>query len=302
MLAPGDSLSGHLTKLKQAGRRRAKEQPAESLTQTMPGVTPAADAGRHADATTVVPPRRAWDGARAARDPWPGTVVQSPAAKRRATLESAVGSARTAAGRAVTTVRGWPRKQQLIAGGGALAVVLLLVLVFSLTGGDDPAGPAANGPASQAPAAASFPTQTYDDRGITVNVPKDWTRNAPKAGVWVDYVDPGNKLRKVRILVENSKATPEKFLGVAESTLRKSPNCPKPYTKVGLNPQTIAGRQGAVLEYTCGTGGEARHGLWGAIIENGKAYSFYLTTTDETFADSRAVFDEMVRTYALQNA
>jgi hypothetical protein len=296
MLAPGESLSGHLEKV-QSGRRRAEDEPQSP----MPGV-PLAGA-QDTDATEVVPPRRAWDGARAARDPWPGTVVQSPAAKRRAILDNAVGSARTAAGRAVTTVKGWPRKQQLIAaGGGALAVVLLLVLVFSLTGGDDPAGPAANGPASQAPAAASFQTQTYDDRGITVNVPKDWTRNAPKAGVWVDYVDPDNKLRKVRILVENSKATPEKFLGVAESTLRKSPNCPKPFTKVGLNPQTIAGRQGAVLEYTCGSGGEARHGLWGAIIENGKAYSFYLTTTDETFADSRAVFDEMVRTYALQKA
>jgi hypothetical protein len=265
----------------------------------MPGVP--AGAARDGDATAVVPPREAWDGARAAREPWPGTVVQSPSAKRRAMVENAVGAVRGASGRAVTTVKGWPRKQQMIAGGGALAVVLLLVLVFSLSGGGDPA-PTAEAPASQAPAAASFATQTYDDRGIKVNEPKDWTRNAPKAGVWVDYVDPQNKLRKVRILVENSKATPEKFLGVAESTLKKSANCPKPYNKVALNPQTIAGRPGAVLEYTCGTGGEARHGLWGAIIENGKAYSFYLTTTDETFGDSRQIFDEMVRTYALQRA
>jgi serine/threonine protein kinase len=301
MLAPGDSLSGHLAKITKAGRRRAKEEPPESLTQTMPGVPLPGGPGRDADATTVVPPRQAWDGARAARDPWPGTVVQSPSAKRRAMVDNAVGAVRHTTGQVVTTVKGWPRRQQLIAGGGAFGVVLLLVLALALSGDDDPASPQANPPASQAPAAASFPTQTYDDRGINVNVPKDWTRNTPKeGGVWVDYVDPGNKLRKVRILVENSKATPEKFLGVAESTLRKSSNCPKPFNRVDLRSQTIAGRPGAVMEYTCGTGPDARHGLWGAVVENGKAYSFYLTTTDETFGDSRQVFDEMVRTYTLQ--
>ncbi len=302
MLAPDESLSGHLAKINQTGRRRAKEQPPESLTQTMPGVPGAPTAGRDTDATTVVPPRRTWDGARAARDPWPGTVVQSPAAKRKAMVGNAVGTVRHATQRAGTTVQGWPRKQQMIAGGGALAAVLLLVLVFSLAGGDEPVTPQANPPASQAPADASFPTQKYDDRGVNVNVPTDWERNAPKEGVWVDYVDPANKLRKVRILVENSKATPDKFLGVAESTLKKSSNCPKPYNRVGLTSQTIAGRDGAVLEYTCGSGPQARHGLWGAVVANGKAYSFYLTTTDETFADSRQIFDEMVTSYALQTA
>lgn len=300
MLAPGESLSGHLAKIKQAGRRRAKEEPPESLTQTMPGVPLAPAAGRDADATAVVPPREAWDGARAARDPWPGTVVQSPAGKRRAMLDNAVGSVRHATERAATTVKGWPRKQQLVAGGGALAVVLALILTFALAGGDPPA-PVAGPRASQAPAAAAFPTQTYDDRGINVNVPKDWARNAPEEGVWVDYVDPENDLRKVRILVEKSKATPDKFLGVAESGLKNRPSsCPKPYKRVDLKPQTIAGRDGAVLEYTCGEGADARHGLWGAIIENGRAYSFYLTTTDATFADSRPIFDEMVRSYTLQ--
>jgi hypothetical protein len=303
MLAPGDSLSGHLAKITKKGRRRAEEARPESMTQTMPGVPHVGAPGRDADATAVVPPRQAWDGARAARDPWPGTVVQSPSAKRRAMVDNAVGAVRHTATQVVTTVKGWPRRQQMIAGGGALGVVLLLVLVVALSGGDDPASTEANPAQSQAPAAASFATQTYDDRGINVNVPKDWTRNEPdRGGVWVDYVDPGNKLRKVRILVEPSKATPEKFLGVAEATLRKSANCPKPFNRVALNRQAIAGRDGAVMEYTCGTGAEARHGLWGAVVENGKAYSFYLTTTDETFGDSRQIFDEMVRTYTLEKA
>jgi eukaryotic-like serine/threonine-protein kinase len=285
MLAPGDSLSGHLAKIKQqqqggGGRRRAPE-PASS-----------------SDTTAVVPPREAWNGARAAREPMPGTVVRSPAAKRRAVVAQVTQTARDTGDKLVTTVRGWSRNQQLIAGGGALAVVVLLVLVFSLAGNDGadetPAAPQASAP----PAAASFATQTYEDRGINVKVPDGWTRNA--SGVWVDYVDPDNKLRKVRILVESSKATPEKFLGVAESGLKKNTSsCPKPYTRVNLTPQQIAGRDGAVLEYTCGEGPQGRHGLWGAVIENGKAYSFYMTTTEETFADSKPIFDEMAKTYAL---
>jgi hypothetical protein len=104
----------------------------------------------------------------------------------------------------------------------------------------------------------------------------------------------------VRILVEDSKATPEKFLSVAENGLQtRSSSCPKPYARVGLQQQSIAGRDGAVLEYTCGSGSEARHGMWGAVIEGGKAYSFYLTTTEATFADSKPIFDEMLKTYKL---
>jgi hypothetical protein len=292
MLAPGESLSGHLAKLKTGGRRRAKESP-ESLTQTMPS------AHQGSNTTAVVPPREAWNGARAASDPMPGTVVHSPAAKRRAMIDNATRTARETGDKLVTTVRGWSRNQQLIAGGGALAVVVLLVLVFSLTGdGDDNTPPAANQQPTTAPVAASFPTQTYSERGINVDVPQGWARKA--SGVWVDYIDPDDKLRKVRILVESSKATPEKFLSVAENGLEnRSTSCPKPYARVNLTQQSIAGRDGAVLEYTCGTGPEARHGMWGAVIENGKAYSFYLTTSEAKFADSKQIFDEMAKTYKL---
>jgi hypothetical protein len=213
-------------------------------------------------------------------------------------IDNASRTARATGGKLVTTVRGWSRNQQLIAGGGALALVVVLVLVFSLTGGDENTPPAASGKPTAAPAAASFPTQTYNDRGINVSVPEGWARKA--SGVWVDYIDPDDKLRKVRILVESSKATPEKFLTVAEDGLKnRSTSCPKPYARVNLTQQSIAGRDGAVLEYTCGTGPEARHGMWGAVIEDGKAYSFYLTTTEARFADSKQIFDEMAKTYEL---
>ncbi|MET0414727.1 MAG: serine/threonine-protein kinase [Actinoplanes sp.] len=299
MLAPGDSLTDHLARLDQGnagdgggGRRRAAE-PAGAPTGLMQPV-------QGGDPTSVLPPsREPWNGARAARDPGAGTVVSSPSVKRKAIIDKAVLSTRQATDRAVTTVKGWERKQQLIAGGGALAVILVLVLVFSFAGGGgDPDTPPAAQPETVQEAAPPFETQEYNDRGITVQVPKGWTRKA--SGAWVDYLDPADAKHKVRILVEKSKATPTAFLGIAENTLKtRSTSCPKPYAQVGLTSTKIAGRDGAVLEYTCGTGDSARHGLWGAVVTDGKAYSFYVTSTEAQFADSKPIFDQMIKTYAL---
>jgi hypothetical protein len=286
MLAPGESLTDHLAKLQQSnapGGRRRRHAPESDMAGHHPtGMLPAADP------TSVLPPREAWNGA----------LVMSSGAKRNAAIDKVVGPVRDGARRAVTTVRGWPRKQQLIAGGGALAVVLVLVVVFALAGGDPAAPPpAAQGQQSQE-AAPPFDTQQYSDRGITVNVPKGWTRKA--SGTWVDYADPQDAKHKVRILVEKSSATPSAFLGIAEDGLiNRSANCPKPYKRLALDKTTIAGKDGAVLEYRCGAGDEARHGLWGAVVTGGKAYSFYLTATEAQFETSKPIFDEMIKSYTL---
>jgi hypothetical protein len=176
------------------------------------------------------------------------------------------------------------------------------VVVFSLVGGGGKTPPpTAEGPAAQQPVKTAFETQDYKDRGITVKVPKGWKRTA--VGSWVDYSDPKDSKRKVRILVENGGESPTGFLHVAENTLKtKSTNCPKPFKEIGITPTTIAGQDGAVLEYTCGTGASGRHGLWGVVLTGGKAYSFYLTTKESQFADSRAIFDEMIKTYSLQSS
>jgi hypothetical protein len=300
MLAPGQSLTDHLAKLQQSnapagGRRRAAE-PDDTLMPAT-GFLPAAQG---ADPTSVIPPRSAWNGARAARDAMPGTVVASSGAKRNAAIGNLVDSAKQATGKAVATVQGWPRNKQLIAAGGALAVVVVLVLVFSLAGGG---GGDATPPLAQSTTSAeskpTFDTQEYNDRGISVQVPKGWKHNA--SGSWVDYYDPTDSKHKVRILVEKSTAAPTAFLGIAENTLKtKSTSCPKPYDRVALTKTTISDKDGAVLEYKCGTGDSARHGLWGAVVTGGHAYSFYMTSTEAQFADSKPIFDEMIKTYTLQ--
>ncbi|MFF5295805.1 serine/threonine-protein kinase [Paractinoplanes globisporus] len=301
MLAPGESLTDHLAKLQQnnaGGRRRAPEPGDTQMPGSPTGFMPAAHG---ADPTNVLPPREAWNGARAAMGG--GTLVSSPGAKRKAMIGNAIGSAKATTGRAVETFKGWPRNKQLIAGGGALAVVIVLVLLISLTGGGGDKPPATNAaqPTATQAAAPPFDTQQYNDRGISVQVPKGWTRKA--SGDWVDYVDPKDAKHKVRILVEKSTAEPTKFLGIAENTLKtKSTSCPKPYARVNLTKTTISGKAGAVLEYTCGSGDAARHGLWGAVVTGGKAFSFYMTSTEAQFADSKPIFDEMVKTYTLSAA
>jgi eukaryotic-like serine/threonine-protein kinase len=290
LLAPGESLTGHLEKLRHGGRRRAAE-PDPALTETMPGKPLPGS-----DRTSLLPPRAAWNGARAAQEPLAGG---DGAARRRAALDHAVRTARRAAERAVATVRGWPRNRQLAVGAASLAaVVLLSVLAFG--GGGEPT--ATHRPAG-APAAVqvAFPTQDYrGDGGVSVKVPKGWQRSA--RGSWVDYVDPQDRLRKVRILVEPGRIDPHRFAQeTAPRGIQKSGNCAKPFTLVSVTDVQVAGHPGAQLEYTCGGGGSMRHGVWRETTVNGRMYSFYLTSTDARFAASRAVFDEMARTFALTN-
>jgi hypothetical protein len=329
MLAPGESLTGRLAKLRQSGRPRPTADDTAVVPPTGAYQAPTAgpSTGAHqapgtdsdrtsvlppnaprsgppnaptsggGDTTAVVPPRAAWDGSRAARESTSGTVVQSPAARRRAMIDKTVRTARETGTRVVTTVRGWPRNLQLAAGGAGLAVVVLLGVVIAFSGGEEPP-PKAQKPSGQQPVPASFATQDHKAKGVTVKVPKDWKRTS--GGNWVDYADPEDSKRKVRILVETGTAEPRRFAErIAENTLKGSKNCPKPYKRVAVTDVEVAGHPGAQLEYTCGSGEGMRHGIWRETTVGGKMYSFYLTATDAQFAESKPFFDEMTRTFAL---
>jgi hypothetical protein len=302
MLAPGASLTDHLAKLQQSnapaagGRRRAPE-PGDTL---MPGAaTGFLPAAQHPDPTSVIPPREAWNGARAAGEPIGGTIVRSPSAKRKAMIDNAVGSAKAATGKAVETFKGWPRNKQLIAGGGALALVIVLVLVISLSGGGStPTTPVAQPGSSQA-AAPDFETQDYQGNDkVTVKVPAGWKRAA--SGNYVDYVDPNDKQQKVRVLVEPGSIKPQRFVSeTAPGTLKKSKNCPTPFKQLGTTDVQVSGQPGAQFEYTCGAGDAMRHGIWRMTTVGGSMYSFYLTTSDASFADSKKFFDAMADSFKI---
>jgi eukaryotic-like serine/threonine-protein kinase len=175
--------------------------------------------------------------------------------------------------------------------------------VFLATGGDDE--PPARPPVAQgvAPQQPDIEVQRYADRGLSVNVPKGWKRSA--GGVYVDYVDPSDAKRKVRILVERASAStqPLKFLNAAGERLDRTPrSCEAPYRKIELREVEQAGLPSAELEYTCGEGDAMSHGLWRAVITDGRAYSFRLTAPEAQFGESKGVFDEMVRSFRLDAA
>ncbi|AEV88619.1 serine/threonine protein kinase [Actinoplanes sp. SE50] len=287
MLAPGESLTDHLTKLEQqnstgGGRRRAPEP---------------ADAGFP---TGTMPAHQLPQATR------PGTVVTSPAAKRRMAVQNATQTVKDATARARATFLGWPRNKRLAVGGGAAAAVLALILIVSLTGGGD-GGAAVQTPVAGPQTGAAAPgggvaagTQDYKgSKAISVKVPAGWTRAA--GGTYVDYVDPADKLRKVRVLAESGKSTPEHFVTeIAPNGLKKSANCPKPFKAVGTDTNLqISGHPAAQLEYTCGTGDAMRHGIWRMTQVNGTMYSFFLTTPAAEFDGSRKYFDAMADSFQL---
>ncbi|GAA4146599.1 hypothetical protein GCM10022251_08350 [Phytohabitans flavus] len=300
MLQPGESLTDRLRELQKGGApAQQSPAPAGAARYDEPtGASPTAPIPPHA----VVQSSARYDAPTGAQPAWEqagwGPSGAKPASRGAALVESA----KRAGQQLVTTVKGWPRNVQIAAAAGVAAVVLLgsIVLLSGGGGGDDGGNiPAQAGNVSSEPAAPTFETQQHAERGVAVDVPKGWKKT--NGTLFIDYTDPADKGRRVRILIETSKAEPVRFLQSAGNRLRDnvSNNCARPYAELGLAEVEVDGKPAAELEYTCGAGGEMRHGVWRAVVEGGKAYSFYLTTPETKFAESKQIFDEMVRTFQL---
>jgi hypothetical protein len=197
--------------------------------------------------------------------------------------------------RAVTA----PRNRSRVIVVGGLVTILLVIGVAAWSGafgGNDGAPPPPQSGASSSPSAGPLiEVQEFRERGIAINVPMGWIRGG--ANSYVDYTDPAS-LRWVRINIEPSGTDAMQFLRNAETGLRDPSRCPAPFTEVALQEAPLGGLAGAELEYTCGEGEAKRHGIWRAVVRDGTVYHFYLTAPDGQFADSRIVYDEMVRSFA----
>jgi hypothetical protein len=298
MIGPGESLTDRLAQLRKAGRPPNEAQyGAAGLDETNPGALVAP--------TGTMPAAQHWDGAAGPVVYGSGTYGNSGAGGKDP-LGRAVAGARRVGGTAVSTVQGWPRKLQLAAAGGA-AVVLVIGAIVLFSGDPEPVGPPTQAAATPTtPAAPPFATQPHAERGVSVNVPKGWKKAAPKNAVYVDYVDPADSGRKVRVLIEQTRSNPApvKFLQSAGDQLAKpdSKSCAKPYSELALREVEVGGKPAGELEYTCGGGDAKRHGIWRAVVQDGKAYEFYLTTPDARFEESKPIFDEMVRSFTITTA
>ncbi|WP_433531441.1 serine/threonine-protein kinase [Micromonospora sp. CA-263727] len=203
--------------------------------------------------------------------------------------------------RLVGTVKGWPRKVQLAAAGG-LAVLLLVSIVAFTGNGDTPTSPVAE-PSSTADEGPGIEMQEHSARGIQVLVPKGWKRTAPSGAVYIDYTDPEDNGRRVRILNERYSGSSTRWAQGAENRLKTtSTSCVRPYTQISMAEKELAGKPSAEFEYTCGEGESMRHGVWHGVAHDGRIYSFYLTSNDAQFEESKPIYEEMVKSFQLTSA
>ena len=186
-----------------------------------------------------------------------------------------------------------------IAGGLAAVVLLATVAAASMFGGGGK--PVAHPSAAPATTGPPFAVKAFTDpaRGYTIDYPAEWTLK-PSGSTYTDFVDPKDGSRRLRANVE-SGSTPTSFLLAAEKNLKDPKKCPAPYQRVALREDSgqVAGHPSAELEYICGSGATARHGIWRALIVGGHAYSFNLSVEDNRFAESKGVYDHAVESYRL---
>ncbi|MFD2766911.1 serine/threonine-protein kinase [Micromonospora eburnea] len=248
--------------------------------------------GHGADATQPVYAGAQWS-VPGTGQPWPTAPAPAPADG------GALGKARSLGNQLVDTVKGWPRKVQLGVAGG-VAVLLLITVIALNSGGDEPQPPIVNSLPTAGAEAPPVEMQEQSIKGVTVQVPKGWERK-DSGGVYVDFVDPQQEGRKVRVLAETWKGDSMSWAKSASRNLKKkapdSKTCSEPYTEVSVTEQELAGKPAAEFEYTCGEGDSMRHGVWRGVVQGGKVYSFYLTSNDADFAESKPIFDAMVRSF-----
>ncbi len=85
--------------------------------------------------------------------------------------------------------------------------------------------------------------QEHSARGVRVLVPKGWKKAAPKGAVYVDYTDPEDSGRRVRILNEEWRGDSARWAQSAENFLRdKATSCAKPYTQISMETKELAGQ------------------------------------------------------------
>jgi hypothetical protein len=265
------------------GRAQGGRGPA--LNEPTAGYEPAADPWRTAPHPAARPSRR--DRHRATRD-------DSPLAQVGALAGQAVTRVRDA-------VRGLPRQARIAAAVGLAAVILVGVVVLIGGGEDEPDVSAGQQPAGDQASAdpadgPPFEVREFADRGIAINLPAAWEQTE-STEIRVDFGDPADtRNRRLRLLFERSDRGSREFVeNAAEHGIRN--NCPQPYERVELADFELAGLPATRLEYTCGSGDEARHALWATVVRDGTAYSFFVTLPPDQFEECKAIFDEMVRTF-----
>ncbi|WP_345628900.1 serine/threonine-protein kinase [Rugosimonospora acidiphila] len=194
--------------------------------------------------------------------------------------------------------RGLPKAAQAGIVGGVAVVLVIAIIGLAGGFGGGSSTPAARASAAASPSGPGLPVVKYSDpRGFSLNVPADWKQTGSS---YFDFTDPKDPLRRLRVNVETAGNSNADYMKAVGRALDNPKVCTAPYKQVALNDDvTLSGHPAAELEYTCGTGPDARHGIWRATVIDKKAYEFYLSVEDSRFAASKPIYDEAVESYKL---
>ncbi|GHJ50313.1 hypothetical protein Cs7R123_76550 [Catellatospora sp. TT07R-123] len=204
-------------------------------------------------------------------------------------------------------VKGMPKKLRLAVGAGLASVVLLAVGAWAVLGsGGDDKTPGATGPSSAAPSAgASAPVpegmQRITFKGVTVLVPAGWKASKPKTASYIDYLDPADKDRWLRINVYDGRSPRSELTGAENSFKTSASKCQKDsYQRVSLTDEKLGALDAAQLEFQCTPPNkDQRHAVWRIGLSGKTAYHIYLSTWESSFAQDKTVFDNAVGSFAL---
>jgi hypothetical protein len=131
---------------------------------------------------------------------------------------------------------------------------------------------------------------------MEINLPAQWQGIDNEELSYVDFVDPGSARVAVRLVVDPGVSDAQRLVEVAEGNIQSNVACPA-YQRVGMTGIEAAGREGALLEYTCGEGEELRRAKWVTVTDGENAYSFRFTAPEAEWADRQAIFDELLRSF-----
>ncbi|HEY8472180.1 MAG TPA: serine/threonine-protein kinase [Natronosporangium sp.] len=200
---------------------------------------------------------------------------------------------------ALTALRRLPTGVQVGAAVALTLVVLVGIVVALGNRGSTPESNAAAPPTQTPtadPAGPPFEVQTYQGRGMEINLPAGWEGTDDPNLVYVDFVDPNDQNVAVRLLSEQWSADAQRLVEVAEQNIQNNSGCPA-YQRIGITEIEVAGQTGAQLEYLCGEGDQLRRAKWITVVDGSRQYSFRFTAPEQEWADRQAIFDELLRSF-----
>jgi hypothetical protein len=179
----------------------------------------------------------------------------------------------------------------------AIAVAVAIAVPLGLFDGGSPAKAPTTQPTASASPEPPLAMTQVTDRGITVDLPKDW--KVSRSGGYTDFTDPTDGISRIRVLAEPA-STAKALVTSADKRFSTVKSVCTAYERAGdFVPIKMGGLDGYQLEYHCTTPNNSlrRHGMLRTVVVNGTAYEISLSATEDRYPACLAIFEWASRTF-----